>query len=61
VAKQPLLSIVITSYTLDRLKDITELLDGIKAQTYDNTETILVIDRSVELFEQIKISSGLIS
>lgn len=54
MVEQLLLSIVITSYTLDRLKDITELLDSIKAQTYHYTETILVIDRSMELFDQIK-------
>jgi hypothetical protein len=33
VAKQPLLSIVITSYTMKRLKDIFELMDSITAQT----------------------------
>jgi glycosyltransferase involved in cell wall biosynthesis len=53
VTKQPLLSIVVSSYTLDRLKDIIELLDKIKIQTYINTETILVIDRSTELLDRI--------
>ena len=54
MAERPLLSIIITSYTLDRLKDISELLDSIKAQTYDYTETILVVERSVELFSEVK-------
>jgi GT2 family glycosyltransferase len=54
VAEQPLLSTVITSYTTDRLKDIFELLDSIKAQTYNHIETILVIERSMELSDQIK-------
>lgn len=54
MAEQPLLSTVITSYTIDRLNDIFELLDSIKAQTYNHTETILVVERSVELFDRIK-------
>lgn len=54
MAEQPLLSTVITSYTIDRVKDILELLDSIRAQTYNHTETILVIERSTELFNRIK-------
>jgi glycosyltransferase involved in cell wall biosynthesis len=50
VAEQPLLSIIITSYTTERLKDIFELLDSIKAQTYPNIETIFVAERSRELY-----------
>jgi glycosyltransferase involved in cell wall biosynthesis len=33
VANKPLLSVIITSYTTEKLKDIFELLDSIKAQT----------------------------
>ena len=54
MAEQPLLSIVITSYTVERLNDIYELLDSIKAQTYPNIETIFVAERSRELYDQIK-------
>jgi len=54
VAKVPLLSIIITSYTMDRLNDIYELLDSVKAQTYPNIETILVAERSRELHDRIK-------
>jgi glycosyltransferase involved in cell wall biosynthesis len=53
VPEQPVLSIVITSYTMDRLKDIRELLDSIKAQTYPDTETIIVIERTTELLGHI--------
>ena len=52
--QSPLLSIVITSYTIDRLKDIYELLDSIRAQTYTNIEVIFVVERSTELRERIK-------
>jgi glycosyltransferase involved in cell wall biosynthesis len=51
--EQPLLSIVITSYTIERLKDILELLDSIKAQTYPNIETIFIVERSQELKDRI--------
>lgn len=54
MAEQPLVSIVITSYTLDTLKDIAELLDSIKDQTYANIETIFVAERSQELYEEVK-------
>ena len=50
----PLLSIITTSYTADRLKDIFELLDSIKEQTYKNIETIFVAERSKELYNEIK-------
>ena len=36
------------------LKDILELLDSIGDQTYHHTESILVIERSTELFDRIK-------
>lgn len=54
MTEMPLLSIVITSYTLDRLKDILKLLDSIAAQNYPNIETIFVAERSRELYDQIK-------
>ncbi|MFC1943369.1 glycosyltransferase [Chloroflexota bacterium] len=52
--KQPLLSIVVTSYSMEREKDILELLDSIKAQTYTNIETVFVAERSKELCERVK-------
>jgi glycosyltransferase involved in cell wall biosynthesis len=54
VANKPLLSIVVTSYTTERLKDIFELLDSIKSQTYKNVEVIFVAERSKELYEKVK-------
>jgi len=50
----PLLSIVTTSYSMERLKDIEDLLDSIKAQTYPQIELIFVTERSTELFHQVK-------
>jgi len=49
----PKISIIITSYTLDRLKDVMELIDSIQAQTYQNIETSFVAERSRELASTI--------
>lgn len=54
MAEQPLLSVVVTSYTTQRLGDILELLDSIKAQTYPQIELTFVAERSRELYEQLK-------
>lgn len=57
MTKQPLLSIIITSYTLERLRDICDLLDSITTQTYSDIETIFVAERSMELYQKVKIYS----
>ena len=54
MTKASLLSIIVTSYTMDRLNDIIELLDSIKAQTYPDIETIFVAERSMELYSQVQ-------
>ncbi|MBN1643761.1 MAG: glycosyltransferase family 2 protein [Dehalococcoidales bacterium] len=50
----PLVSIVITSYTFERLNDVFKLLDGIKSQTYKDFEVIIVVESSNQLLEEIK-------
>ena len=47
-------SIIVTSYTPERLDDIRELLESIRAQTYPDIETIFVAERSRELYEEIR-------
>jgi glycosyltransferase involved in cell wall biosynthesis len=54
VAEQPLLSIAISCYTNERLNDVLELLDSVKAQNYPRIETIVVVERSTELLDRIK-------
>lgn len=54
VSMNLLISIIITSYTMERLKDICELFDSIKAQTYPNIEVIFIAERSSELYEKVK-------
>jgi glycosyltransferase involved in cell wall biosynthesis len=48
------LSLVITSYTTERLNDIYELLDSIKHQTFKNIEVIFVAERTMELYEKVE-------
>ena len=52
--KQGKISIIVTSYTMNRLRDIIDLLESIQAQTYHNIETVIVIERSPELADSIK-------
>lgn len=54
MVKKPLLSVIITSYSMERFGDICELLDSIKAQGYPKIETIFIVDSSKELYEDIK-------
>jgi len=55
MAEQPLLSIVVTSYTTERLRDVYELLESIKPQTYSNLEIIFVGENSRELCEKVRV------
>ena len=48
------ISIITPCYTEERLKDITELLDSVQAQTYNNIETLIVAERSPELASSIR-------
>lgn len=50
----PSISIITPCYRLDRLRDITELLDSIRSQTYKDIEVVIVTERSAELRDAIK-------
>jgi len=47
-------SIVVTSYTTENLDDIRDLFESIKAQTCPDIETVFVVERSRELYEEVK-------
>lgn len=51
---RPRLSIIITSYSMERLDDIFELLDSVSNQTYTNFETIFVAEGSLKLLDCVK-------
>jgi len=53
LTSNPLVSVVITSYTLERLNDTFKLLDGLKSQTYKNFEILIVVESSKQLFDNI--------
>jgi glycosyltransferase involved in cell wall biosynthesis len=36
-------SVVLTTYTADRLKDVEQVLDSLQAQTYPNLETAVAV------------------
>ena len=52
--KQPLISVIITSYTAEHIQDIYELLDSLKNQTYQYVEVVFVAEQSLELYKQIQ-------
>jgi len=47
------ISIIVPCYIMERLRDITELLDSVQAQTYKKVETLIVAERSTELASSI--------
>ena len=51
--KSPIISIVVTAYTIERINDIFELLDSVQAQTFKDLETIFIIERSEELMYKV--------
>jgi glycosyltransferase involved in cell wall biosynthesis len=51
----PLVSVVVSSYTTERLNDIQELLTSLQAQTYPNVEIIFVGEKSKELCERVNL------
>jgi len=52
-ASHPLVSVIITSNSLERLRDLSELLGSISRQVYKNVEVLIVIAHSRELFERL--------
>ena len=50
----PRLSVVVTSYSTERLKDIYDVLDSLKAQTLRGMETLFVAEKSQDLCQQVE-------
>lgn len=50
----PRLSVVVTSYSTERLKDIYDVLDSLKVQTLCDMETVFVAEKSQDLYQQVK-------
>lgn len=48
------ISIIVPCYTMERLRDVTELLDSVQSQSYRHIETLIVAERSPELTSSIR-------
>ncbi len=48
-----LLSVVVSVFSLNRLGDLRDLLDGLAQQTYKNLEVVIIVDENKELFEKV--------
>jgi glycosyltransferase involved in cell wall biosynthesis len=53
ISGEPLVSVIVTTYAVDRLKDIEHLLDSLQAQSYPNLEIIFVGERDRELCDYV--------
>jgi GT2 family glycosyltransferase len=49
----PLLSVVVTTYTRERLSDVLGLLDSLKVQTYPHLEVLFVGEREPDLCREV--------
>jgi GT2 family glycosyltransferase len=47
--RDPLVSVIVSSYALDRLRDIEELMSSLFSQTYRHAEIVFVADKQMEL------------
>ncbi len=50
---RPLVSVIATSYSMERLGDLTALLDSLEKQTYHDCEIIIVLEKSQELQDSV--------
>ncbi len=50
----PLVSVVVTTYAMERLNDVQELLDSLAAQTYPKMEILFVAERMRELADRVR-------
>ena len=53
-ARRPRLSVIVTTYTMDRLGDVQELLDSLRAQSFPDMEIIFVGERTPELCARLE-------
>lgn len=54
ITETSLVSIVITSYTVKRLKDVCELIDSLAKQTYQSIEVLIIVEKSQELYDKLE-------
>lgn len=52
------ISVVVCTHTTDRYEDLTEAVESLFAQTYDDVEVVLVADGDAELCERLRTDYG---
>jgi GT2 family glycosyltransferase len=51
-------SVVIPTYSMDRYDDMTECLDAVLSQTYDEVEAVVVVDGNREVYNKVESDYG---
>jgi GT2 family glycosyltransferase len=51
--KHPLVSVIATSYTMERLEDLITLIGSLQKQTFTYCEIIIVLEKSRELLDRV--------
>jgi GT2 family glycosyltransferase len=51
-------SVVIPTYSMDRYEDMTECLEAVLSQTYDNIEAIVIVDGNGEVYDKFEKEYG---
>ena len=51
---EPRLSVMVTSYTMSRFRDLKELLDSLQAQSYQDFEIIFVGEKDAEMCDRLR-------
>ncbi len=52
-----LLSIIVATYTTDRLQDLKDLIQSVDLQTYSPIEVVLVVEKDHQLYDTIRDST----
>ena len=50
---KPKVSVIVSSYTMERFHDLAALLDSLQSQTCRDSETIVITERSTELYDKL--------
>lgn len=51
--KHPRLSVIVSSYSLERLRDVSDLLDSVVSQDYHDFEVVYVVEGSAQLSDRV--------
>jgi glycosyltransferase involved in cell wall biosynthesis len=52
--ERPVVSVIVTTYTMERYQDMLELLSSLQAQTFRDFEILLILEKSQELYDKLQ-------